>query len=173
MSLLVYCLAVLLSAFLIHLIVWRIRIPKRQTNALLQIFFGTYLLSIPLPWILNRMGYGTVPYFPQTVFDYAQTLLNFTACTLAYVITYSAIEADSPSLVIVKLISEAGAAGLDGEALHSRLSDDVLVIPRVNDLLRDTMAVLEGDRVCLTSKGRWFVRIFIFYRALINAQRGG
>lgn len=164
---------VLLSAFLIHLIVWRIRIPTHQTSALLQIFFGTYFLSIPVLWILNRTGYSTFLCFPQTVFNYAHTLFLFTSCTLAYVITYSAIEADSPSLVIVKLISEAGAAGLDGEALYSRLSDDVLVKPRVHDLLRDTMAVLEGDRVCLTSKGRWFVTIFIFYRALIHAQRGG
>ena len=173
MSVLLYCILLLLSAFLIHLIIWKIRIPKHQTNVLLKIFFGTYVLSNLSFWALDHMGYGILLDTPQTFLDHARALLFFTSFTLAYVITYSALEVDSPSLVIINLISEAGSAGLETDALYSRLTDDILVKPRVNDLLRDNMAVMEDDRLRLTPKGRWFVGIFIFYRALLNAKRGG
>ncbi len=163
----------ILSAFLIHLGVWKIRIPKYQTKTLLAIFFGTYFLFIIIfelfiPWESRFLFHA-----PRYFFDYVHILLFFTSFALAYIITYSALEVDSPSLSIIKLISESGAEGLEKEALFAKLSDDVLVIPRIHDLLRDHMAVLDGDKLRLTPKGRWFVGVLTFYRVLLNAKTGG
>jgi hypothetical protein len=170
---LLYGVVVLSLAFIIHLLIWRIRPPKHQTAALVRIFFGTYLLSLPVLYGLSRAGCSTVVCVPRTVFDSARTSLFFASFALAYIITYSALEADSPSLAIVRIVSEAGPKGLNSDALSSTFSDEVLVKPRVQDLLRDGMVAMRGDRFFLTRRGRWFVRIFILYRSLLNAQRGG
>lgn len=173
MNILLPGLFLVLLAFLIHLVVWKIRTPKYQTKTLLQIFFGTYFLSVLIFELFFPLEWRSGVYAPQIFFDYVHILLLFTSFTLAYIITYSALEVDSPSLLIVKLISESGPGGLEKEVLFTKLSDEILVIPRINDLLRDHMALLKGNQLYLTPKGKWFVRIFIFYRSLLNAKPGG
>jgi len=162
----------LLLAFLIHLVVWKIRLPKRQTPALLWVFFDTYFFAILfLELILPAQYHSSL--LPQNFLEYVHVFLFFTSFTLAYIITYSALEVDSPSLLIVKRIADAGPNGLDKDLLSSQLSDDILITPRIHDLFRDKMAVWKGGKIHLTSKGKWFVRIFIAYRMLLNAQWGG
>jgi len=89
-------------------------------------------------------------------------------------ITYSALEADSPSLVMIMSIANAGKKGLDRMALQTNLSDDLLIKPRVMDLILDKMAYMDGEKICLTSKGVIFAKIFILYRNLMGRRiKGG
>ena len=88
-------------------------------------------------------------------------------------ITYSAIEVDSPSLVMINAIAKAGKEGLDEKLFYQMMNGDILIKPRINDLLNDKMAYLEGYKYKLTPKGRLLVRIFILYRKLLNAPKGG
>ena len=88
-------------------------------------------------------------------------------------ITYTAIEADSPSLVLIMKVSEAGSEGLDSKKLEQMMSDDILVIPRLEDLVLDKMAYINGNRYFLTAKGVLMVRIFLYYRKLLGAPKGG
>ncbi|MBF0472984.1 MAG: hypothetical protein HQK93_04535, partial [Nitrospirae bacterium] len=81
--------------------------------------------------------------------------------TFAYIITYSAIEADSPSLVMIIAIADAGINGLSVERFHEMMSNDLLVVPRLNDILRDKLAYKdENDKYILTKKGKIFAQIF-------------
>lgn len=172
MQVLFWGLGLLAVAFLLHLIVWKIRLPRRQTKVLLLIFFGTLAVGTVLLWTNPELSLFGIP-APAKWTQFAHIALMFTAFTLAYMITYSGLEADSPSLVMVQTIAEAGEEGLPRETFFQRMNDDVLVAPRVRDLLTDKMAVLEGDRYCLTSKGRLMARLFILYRAILNAGKGG
>lgn len=88
-------------------------------------------------------------------------------------ITYSALEADSPSLVIVTTIANAGPNGLDKKYFDELMNDDILVKPRIRDLLLNKMAEMEGDKYVLTPKGVLFARIFIVYRKIMNVSRKG
>jgi hypothetical protein len=154
-------------AFFLHLLIWKIRLPKKQTKALLLIFFVT--LSIGCVFIFYLPGMIAFDSFWQ----YLHMSIFFVSFTLSYVITYSALEADSPSLVIVDLIHSAGINGLPDDELKSRLTDDVLVHPRIRDLYRDELIFNKYGKIFLTAKGKRLVRIFIFYRWLLNANKGG
>jgi predicted transcriptional regulator len=89
-------------------------------------------------------------------------------------ITYSALEADSPSLVMIMSIANAGITGLLKTQFEQRMTDDVLIIPRIQDLLRDQMIYEQEGKYKLTSKGLLFARIFIVYRHILNiSQKGG
>ncbi len=173
MNVLLFGLFLILLAFLIHLFVWKIHCPKYQTKTLLWIFFGTYFFSIPFLELFLSAEYKFSFYTPKNFFDYLHSFLFFTSFTLAYLITYSALEVDSPSLVIVKLIFEAGPDGLDRNVLVTKLTDEILLFPRINNLLRDKMAVMKEGRLFLTARGKWFIQIFIFYRFLLKAKKGG
>jgi predicted transcriptional regulator len=55
-----------------------------------------------------------------------------------------------------------------------RLNDDLLVKPRIEDLLRDKLVCMDGEKYLLTPKGNSFVTIITFYRKLINLPvKGG
>ncbi len=150
------------AAFLIHLLVWKIRLPKRQTKVLLQIFFGTFLLGSFLLWSLE---YGRIS-------ECIHIFLWGTALTLAYMITYSALEADSPSLVMITSIASE-PDGLSKARFEQLMSDDILIMPRIRDLLRDQLAYQDGGYYKLTPKGRLFARIFIGHRQVMNANHKG
>jgi hypothetical protein len=154
----------------LHLALWRLHRPRRQTRALLVIFFG---VTAAVLVALAAWPAGDSPWLPAGLLEYAHIALFAVAFALAYIITYSAIEADSPSLVIVMEIAKAGKEGISEADFEAQLSDAVLIEPRVADLVRDRMLTLEKDRYCLTAKGRSFVRIFILFRALLGAGKGG
>ena len=171
MTVLLWSMILITLAFMLHVVLWRIRLPKRQTRTMLLLFFtvmiiGNIVLLSSSITILNVSA-------PSSLLECLHISLFFTSLTLAYMITYSAMEADSPSLVIITSIARAGSSGIAKEDFDEALNDDVLVKPRINDLLRDEMAYLDGDRYRLTPKGIRFARIFIVFRGLLKAPKGG
>jgi hypothetical protein len=160
-------------SFLLQLIMWRISLPKRQTKSLLLLFFAVFFCG---SLILNKFVtaitiFGIHP--PASLPEYFQMWLYLVSLTLAYMITYSAIEVDSPSLLIIMKISEAEPIGLTKKQLKLGLGDDVLIKPRIDDMLLDRMAELKQGRYRLTRKGILLAQLFIFYRNLMRASRGG
>jgi len=173
MTILFWGSALFVFAFLVHLILWKVRLPKRQTKAILQIFFSVLFMGIIVLWNMPNDSalWGITP--PSGLPEYIHISLFFISLTLAYMITYSAIEADSPSLVIVTTIANAGQNGLDKQKFDELMNDDILVKPRIRDLLLNKMVEMAEDRYILTSKGVLFARIFIVYRKIMNVSRKG
>jgi hypothetical protein len=160
-------------AWVVHLIVWRICLPKRQTKGIAIIFSGIlvsgcvlYRYAVP---VFNTFD----AYRPFAPAEYVQLCLFFLSLTMAYLITYSAIEADSPSLVIIRKISEAGSGGLKKELLTKALGESNLILPRLKDLVIDKMAVVEHGKYRLKAKGIIMARLFKFYRHLMGTGMGG
>ncbi len=93
--------------------------------------------------------------------------------TLAYINFFSAIEVDSPSLVIVLKIYKAGKSGLTKESIKLGMNNETLVKPRVNDLYNAKIARLDGGMYYLNQKGAVIAIIFKYYRMLMKAEKGG
>jgi len=165
--------ALFVLAFLIHLVLWKIRVPKRQTKAILQIFFVVLLIGIIVLWNIpnDPVLWEITP--PASLLEYIHISLFFISLTLAYMITYSAIEADSPSLVIMTTIANAEPKGLEKENFDKLMTDDKLVKPRIKDILLNKMAEMDGDKYVLTLKGTLFASIFIIYRKIMRMSRKG
>jgi hypothetical protein len=112
--------------------------------------------------------------FPQTICGQLRFALFFISLTLAYLVTYSCIEVESPSLMIALKIASGSRRGVAKEILHTLAKDDdLLVKPRIEDLLRDKMICLQGDKFKLSRKGLFLTRIFILYRKVLGAGKGG
>jgi hypothetical protein len=159
--------------FLLHCVIWRVRLPKYQTRALLGLCLGTLLIvlaGLAAGWYAALAGVLPMPAGRPQYFQIALFVIAF---GLAYIITYSALEADSPTLVMVQAIARAESTGLAAEDFHGQMSDAILVEPRIADLIRDGMVVEQGDRYAITRKGRRFVGIFIRFRCLLGLGKGG
>ncbi|SVD09600.1 uncharacterized protein METZ01_LOCUS362454, partial [marine metagenome] len=82
-------------------------------------------------------------------------------------------EVDSPSLIMVLAIQKAGENGLTKEEFEQSNTDDILTLPRINDLAHDKIAYLQGDKYRLTPKGFLLARIFNSYRKVLNLTAQG
>ena len=102
-----------------------------------------------------------------------QLILYYGSMTLAYVITYSAIEVDSPSLVIIRQISDSGSNGITEQELLDSLNNSKLIVPRLSDLINDKMVISDNQKFVLTRKGKCLGVLFKTYRALLGSGKGG
>jgi len=135
-------------------------------------FLGTCFLGIIFALLSPEEGLWAWV-LPHGLFESIHVLLVFFSLFLAYVITYSALKVDSPSLVIIKIIAEAMPMGLTRQDLENRLTDDILILPRIKDLLRDNLVVANGERLQLTPQGRTLIKIVVSYRSLLKLGKGG
>lgn len=173
MSVLAYTIILFTVAFFIHLIIWKICLPRNQTRALVLIFsailiFGILLLKISL----DQVNAFDLVIF-KTIYGYLQLCLLFVSLTLAYIVTYSGLEVDSPSLVMVMKIAQAGPHGLNKNILEANMNDDLLVLPRLRDLLSARMVYLDRGKYKLKGAGLLVARIFVVYRKLLKLEKGG
>lgn len=167
-----------LCSFLLHLLLWRLRTPRRQTRALLLIFVALPAAALLLAGLAAAARPAAFPVagllFPPGLVAGAHTALFCLSLALAYITTVGEIEVDSPSLALALAIGRAGARGIGRGELDAIFTDAVLVDPRLRDLVRDGMAVHEGGRYRVTAKGRRIARLFDFYRRLLRlTDRGG
>ena len=162
-----------LTALFLHVGIWQVYLPKRQTKVFLSIFFG--ILSGGSVLLFCYSGkiaiFGIHP--PSSLIEYCRIWLYFVSLVLAYMITYSAVEADSPSLLIILRIAKAGETGCDRHLVENGLDNSLLIQPRLNDLLVDKMARLEAGKYQLEPKGVLMARLFILYRSIMGLGKGG
>jgi hypothetical protein len=161
------------GAFFLHLARWRLAPPAATTRALLCTFIfgilGGLLLVLAVAWALP----GLAARLPSQPFGVLQSLLLALAFAAGYVMSYPAIEVESPTLVMIQAIARRGARGLARATLFEQLNDDVLVAPRVRDLVTDGLAVETQGRLRLSEGGRRLVSAFALWRRVLGAEDGG
>lgn len=158
---------------LVHLVVWRIRRPSGQYAGLLLLSGIVLGLSLASLLFLSSASQSFVSFIPQRSMEYVSFVCLYVLLGVSYISTYSAIQADSPSFAMLLMIDEAGSRGVSRAELEATLTDEVLVIPRVNDLVSGGLAKRAGDRYIIEPGGAAFARIHMAYRRLLKLERGG
>lgn len=157
-----------------HLFIWKMRVPRRQVLTLFVIFLVFMLLGCFAFLIWRQSLDGERHLFASSILDFFHGCFLFTMLFAGYVVSYPAVEVDSPTFVIITAIANAGPAGLPREDLEQKLTNDLLVWPRLNDLITEGMiAPAFDEKYRITRKGRWFVRPFCFYRSFLGLRKGG
>ena len=173
MAILAWGLSIFFTAIIIHVIVWRAYPEVRSIGSLFRLFFCVLILAICFLKLAASVSSNFNHIAPGGFLDYLRICIFFISLTLAYIISYSAVEAESPTVLIIDKVMKKGAAGLSKDELGNSLKDEILIEPRIKDLVNDKMVCLAGNRYKLTLKGRLFVTIFISYRDFLNLPKGG
>jgi hypothetical protein len=161
-----------LLAISVHAFSCRVFKSKRPTKLLLSISFWTLCIGLLTTCLLQFLFKTPFSILAFDVLGYINIALFFFSLLCAYTITFSAVEADSPSLVMILAIAQA-PDGLSEDDFYMLVNDEVLIKPRLKDLLKDKMAYLDGNRYKITTRGKYFVSLFAAYRNLLGLQKGG
>ncbi|WP_421999898.1 hypothetical protein [Reyranella sp.] len=167
MAVLISAVGLFLAALVLHLIWWRFKVPRRQLAALAALFLmvaavgfaalvasGIFSDDLPLPRLL-------------------MAILLFGSLGVVYLILFTALEADSPTLTIIGLISETGASGVHREALIRAMARHSYVQTRIDQMVADGMAVESASGLRLAAQGLWLSRLVLLYRQLLTRKHVG
>jgi hypothetical protein len=175
MAILQWGVVLLLSALLTHVIVWRLRKPRSPLTALLLI-----VLIVPATGLatlyFSRQGVASLglKVLPNLA-GYLHVFLFTTSAGLAYIIGYTLLEWDSPTLTIVRMIERAGNEGI-GEAELVQLFRDrpSFLASRIETLMRSRILTEKDGRYILASGHHLFFRAILIYPRITRAdERSG
>lgn len=168
---LVWGLGLFAVAIVIHLAAWRLFKPVRQYLTLLGLYAGILVAaSVAMRMVPVASKESLIP--ANTV-EYLTFAMLYTGLAFAYVSTFSAVQADSPSLLLLLIINEAGDRGVSRQELDEQLGDNVMIIPRVQDLITGGLAVRQGPRYVIEPRGALLAAVHTRYRAFLKMGKGG
>ena len=160
MSVFVAIVLLLGALFAAHLVWWRVALPRRQRVVLLVLFLGGGIVLAPLvAWLVGSLGFA-----PLSWVEWLNVALAVVAFALAYVVTYSALEADSPTLSLVRHIAAAGRRGLAEAELGEFMASRPFVGARLTALVDEGMVYEKEDRILLAEHHYTLFRMVLFHR---------
>lgn len=165
--------ATFLAGLVLHLFIWRVRVPAGTTRALALCLLGGMLAFVAGCALAGLHFPPARALFPDSLLQFAQAMLLALSLACAYYTSYPAVEVESPSLVIASIVAARGERGISRAELLEIFNDSAVVTPRIRDLLSDGMAEMCGDRLKATAKGAALGRAFTRWRALLGLGIGG
>lgn len=150
--------AALACAWLLHAALWRLRRPRRPYRAMLWIFGGTWAVACLAGWRLG-MALGPLEAF------YASALYALAA--LAYAITYSAVEGDSPTLSLVRHLHRHGQDGIGPEEMEAFFRQRPFAAARIRALVDDGILAEEAGGYRLRHGRHLLFRVVLGYRRVV------
>lgn len=169
---LVSAVALLTVTAIVHLIIWRTRRPSSQYTTLMILCGGALAVSLASVTLVPHPA-GIFRALPQTLAEYVAFTILYLALALSYISTYSAVQADSPSLSILLRLERAGSAGVSRAELEAEFTDDLLVLPRLQDLVSGKLVNKKDDRYVIDRQGALLAAAHSGYRALLGLEKGG
>lgn len=163
-----------ISGFLLcltlHIIVWRVLRPVKHLVWLGIIFlflpglvYGAWFLFYR---IFNGQGFFASP------FNFFYIFILHSALSSAYIMTYPAFQAVSPSLKIILEISGTMPFGMSREEIDKIFSEQSLIKDRLKDLSNEGLIRFVGDKWVIALKGKILACFFYNYRRLLKLPIG-
>lgn len=168
MHVVLFAVAVFSLAFLVHWLLWRLWRPRRQILALLILFMGLFPVVLLCAWLFPE----AIPW-PEGLWQWLHVTLFYVAVSLAYIVVYSALEQDSPSLTVVAFVAAAGQKGRTMDELQALIPLDFIIGSRFDSMLHGGLIERAGEVYQLTPKGRFWGRLFLLFRRMFKLRLGG
>lgn len=159
---------------LLHVAVWRRRYPKNRPAALVLIFivFPVVLASVGLG--LERLSIlaGVDNAVGLSLIDLLAVYLLHFSLSSSYILSYPAVEAVSPSLLILLMIGDSRSAGLRYDDMLHCFDDGDLLQPRIQDLIDAGWIVETNGFFRVASRGAGILLFYMFLHRLIGTPKG-
>jgi hypothetical protein len=161
--------ALLTISFVVHLIIWRVYMPKRPILALLGIFAGTPVLAISI-FAVTR---SSIELTGLPLSSALRVFLFYLSSSMVYICLYSAIEVQSPSLAIVSYIASCGSMGCSQAELVDSTAGKDRVMERIG--LMETWGIISisQEQCRLTREGRLWAALFECASRIFALPLGG
>lgn len=164
MTVIVLALAVYSAALSAHFVIWRIGPPRSTIRMLAGIFSFGFLVMVAVFIALLS---------PFSVLDLLYCGLLYGLLALCYLITYMAVDGDSPTLSIVSYLRAGGAEGVSLDELRAFMRDRPFMRSRLDRLIDDGFVRRDGDHLRPSPRSFLLLRIFDAYRRIARRATAG
>jgi hypothetical protein len=155
--------ALLGVSFLAQIVLWKIRLPHQQIRALLIIFTVVFGL-----WLVGAIV------FSVALLEVLHVGMFYVSISLCYVITYTAIEADSPTLSLIHLLGGKRAEGCSGDEIARFLTQHSFVKSRLAALVNSGLIREQNGRYVMAGKHSLAFRVILGFRKVYGSiPKGG
>lgn len=154
----------LFIAWIVHLAIWRWRLPKAQLKALLVIFAVVWAIAALLV-VTGFVGFGS--FAAGWLVGFLYFCLIYWSAALCYVITYSAMEGDSPTLSLTRHLHRRGEEGVSHDEVEEFFRQRPFVGARVKALVTDNVFIEEEGGYRLSPGSYVFFRVILGYRRVV------
>ena len=134
---------IIISLF-IQTITWRVFKPKNEYFLIFIIFNTVFLSSLIFIKILS---------INLPIHDWIHIVIIFYFFMFAYIIAYTSIEGDSPSIIIAIEIFKSNKKGLTSEDLENKITDERFLNPRIETILNNKIAYIKNKKIFISKKG--------------------
>lgn len=165
MNVLFVTLAVWVVAFVVHLVWWRVWLPKHQLITLLALF-GVFFLAATLAAVLFPSWLELGADGGWVLLGWAYFGLLYWALAFCYVITYSAMEGDSPTLSLARELALRADGGMSREEIAEFFALRPFIGARIGALVKDGVLVPEEGGYRLAPGNYHFFRLILGYRRI-------
>lgn len=162
MGILLWSIGCLAIGLCCHLVLWRVWLPKRQLRVLLLIFMVAFSFGMVLMIFAGCGADGVEPLVCGLYFA-----LIYWSAALCYVITYSAMEGDSPTLSLTRYLHRSGDEGVPHEEIEEFFRQRPFVGARVKALITDNVLIEEQGGYRLSRGTYLFFRVILGYRRMV------
>lgn len=151
--------------FFLHIVIWRVFRPKNHISSIFQLFLiFPFILAVFIYLLSNK-------YHFISIFDFFSACLLFFAISCAYIQTYPAIQAWSPTLKIIYYLQKS-KSGLSFKEMENLFSDKALLADRLDDLFKEKLVYQSDNVLKLSLKSKFMAWTFYLYRQLLGLQQG-
>jgi hypothetical protein len=152
-------------AFAIHVAIWRTRVPIHQAMTLV-------IISVTV----MAVGVAVAATEVQSDLPPGRLVLSvmlYCSLILVYLVLFSAVESESPTLTMIELVSRAKKTGVKRETLLAAAAQGSFAATRLHQLLESGLAIKHHDRILPGRRGRFFVDFVLAYRRLLGRASAG
>lgn len=147
----------------VHVAIWKVRLPRHQTRALLIICAVAFSL-----WLAVSLERHV------TALIVLHVALYYWSISLCYIITYSAIEGDSPTLTLMRFVADSGAQGRTQEDIKRFMDERPFIGARLAALINSDLIREENGRYVITGSESFAFRLILGFRRLYGSvPKGG
>jgi hypothetical protein len=154
-------------------VVWRLRRPARQYRGFVLLYATVLALGLAAFGMIRAQGGPLAALVPGSLFEQVNFGVLYLSLAAAFAVTYSAIQADSPTMTILLRIEAAGPGGASRSELLAELTDERLVLPRLDDLVEGGLAMVRDGRYVIAAGGATIAAAYVRFRRLLRMERGG
>jgi hypothetical protein len=155
-------LAVALSS---QLVIWRLRLPpyRYQMQTLLLIVGAVFCLWLLTPWARS-----------SSFVELLNIIVSYFSLGLGYMVIYSAINVDSPTLSLMIFLAERRVEGRSADEVDLFLAQRPFVTVRLGTLVNSGLIREQNGRWIIAGKGSLAFRFILSYRKLYGPiPKGG
>lgn len=138
----------ILISLTIQTIIWRVIKPKSEYLIIFIIFNAVFIIFI----IFTNLFKFYLP-----IYDWIHIFIIFYFFLIAYIIAYTSIEGDSPSIIIAIEIFKSNNVGLTIHDLEKKITNEKFINPRIQTLLDNKIIYINNKKIFISKKGKFSI----------------